>query len=102
MSRLSDIKSIQSNIAGGGLKAPATESPEGDSRLVASESDGAVFLEQAERCRRLAHADANLRDRFLKFADGYALWPRGKPHAGRARTTTPLPGVSAWGAVTRL
>jgi hypothetical protein len=28
--------------------------------------------------------------------------PRGKPHAGRARTTTPLPGVSAWGAVTRL
>jgi hypothetical protein len=72
MSRLPDIKSVLSGIAGKDLKAPAIESPEG-TRAWLEVSPMAQFfdlLDQAGRCRRLARdsADAKARDRFLEVA----------------------------------
>jgi hypothetical protein len=58
------------------FRAPATESPVGDSRSQARESDGRIFhlREQAGRCRRLARdsTDPNLRDRLFRLAEEYA------------------------------
>ena len=71
MSRLPDIKSVLSGIAGKDLEAPATESPEGTRAWleVSPMAQSFDLLDQAERCRRLTRdsANAKARDRFLEL-----------------------------------